>query len=259
MANGFALATLPLAALGCSIYAVWSLYRGWQESRCRPESQTRRAEHPIATAVQTALFVTFSLALLLTGFSILAKTAPQSPYAEWFQSAPDASEEYGVSIMGQFDDLPGTFEIARNDPSQSVVGVSMTNLPAGDLDVARLADRFPELQWLHLQNTHVTDNGLESLHRLPGLRMLALSQTSIGDQGLEQLGQLHDLEELTLCQTRISDIGLEYLEHMSSLKVLDLSDTNVSRRAVRDLRRRLPDCAIRNRNRVPHLPAASCL
>lgn len=250
MTNGFALATLPVIALGCAIYAAWSLYQGWKEIRSRKGSKRRRREHPVAAAVQTGLFVVFSIALLMTGFSIFGKTAGQSPYAQWLRSVVDDREESDESAMGRFDDLPGAFEYSRKDPARPVVGASLSHLPATDVDVARLADRFPELEWLHLENTEITDRGINDLCRLHHLRMVALSQTSISNRGLERLGHLRDLEELKLSETQISNKGLRYLKNMPSLRILDLSDTKVSRKAVRKLRVCLPECKIRYRRRA---------
>jgi Leucine Rich Repeat (LRR) protein len=250
MTNGFALATLPVMALGCAIYAAWSLYQGWKEIRSRKGSKHRRREHPVAVAVQTGLFVVFSIALLMTGFSIFGRTAGQSPYAQWLKSVVNDTEESDQSAMARFDDLPGSFEFARKDPAHPVVGASLSHLPATDIDVARLADRFPEIEWLHLEDTEITDRSVDDLCRFDHLRMVVLSQTSISDQGLERLGHLRDLKELKLSQTQISDKGLRYLKNMPSLRALDLTDTKVTRKAVRKLRTRLPDCVIRFRKRA---------
>lgn len=250
MTNGFALATLPVIALGCAIYAAWSLYQGWKETRSRKGSKHRRREHPVAAVAQAGLFVVFSIALLMTGFSIFGRTAGQSPYAQWLRSVVDDREERGESVKGQFDDLPGAFEFTRKDPAHPVVGASLSHLPATDVDVARLADRCPEIEWLHLEDTEVTDRGVDDLCRFHHLRMVTLSQTSISNQGLERLGHLPNLEELKLSETQISNKGLRYLKNMPSLRVLDLSDTKVTRKAVRKLRICLPECKIRYRRQA---------
>ena len=247
MIESIALATLPVAALGCAIHAVWSLYHGLKEFRLQSRGKRRRREHPVATAVQAVLFVGFCVALAMTGLSIFGKTAGQSPYAYWLKLASHEPSVSGEPVVTALNGLPGTFEVIRSRPARPVVGANLSHLPATDLDIARLAERCPDLKWLHLHNTQVTDQCLDSLCRLGGLRVVSLSQTSITDQGLKELTHLHDLEDLQLSRTEVSDAGLAYLGIMSSLKYLDLSETKVSRRAVRKLRTRLPNCVIRYR------------
>ena len=250
MMNGLAVATLPVTALGCVIYAIWSLYQGLQEIRAQHKTKRRRPEPPLATAVQIGLFVVFSVALVMTGLSIFRKTVHESPYAQWMKDIIHREEDIDGPVVRHLDDLPGVFEVVHSDPAHPVIGASLAHLPATDLDVARLAARCPELTWIHLQNTRITDNCFDSLRQLHALRMIILSQTSIDDQGLKQLGQIPALEELQLCKTQITDKGLAHLAGLSSLKVLDLSGTKVSRRGVRKLKKRLPDCAVRFRKRA---------
>lgn len=250
MGNGFALAALPVVALGCSGYAVWAVYEGWQEARKKKSTRRRRRKHAVAVAVETVLLLGLSLALLVTGISIFGKTVRESPYARWFHVWMNGAEELPTTSMADLNDLPGSFEVVRSNPNHPVIGASLSHLPATDLDVARLADRFPGLEWLHLQNTKVTDDCLGSVRRLHHLKMVVLSQTSISDQALRQLAGLHDLEQLELCRTQISDEGIAVLGRLPSLRILDLSETKVSRRAVRKLRTRLPNCVIRHHKRA---------
>ena len=245
MGNGFVLTALPVVALGCSGYAVWAVYEGWREARKAKSSGRRRREHPAAIAVQTVLFLALSIALLVAGISVFGKTVRESPYVHWFNAWMNGPEELPSTSMGGFDSLPGSFEVVRSNPDHPVIGASLSYLPATDLDVVRLADRFPGLEWLHLQNTNITDDSLGTLRRFRHLKMVVLSQTSISDQALRQLAGLHDLEQLELCRTQISDEGIAVLGRLSSLRFLDLSGTKVTRRAVRKLRTRLPDCVIR--------------
>lgn len=247
MGNGFALAALPVVALGCSGYAVWAVYEGWQESRKKKTTGRWRREHPAAIAVQTVLLIGLSVVLLVTGISVFGKTVRESPYAHWLNAWWNSSEELSSTSGKELGDLPGSFEIVQSNPEHPVIGASLSHLPATDQDVANLANRFPGLEWLHLQDTYVTDDCLASLRRLHHLKMVVLSQTSISDQALKQLATLHDLEQLELCRTQISDEGVLFLENLSSLRLLDLSGTKVSRRAIRKLRTHLPDCVIRHR------------
>lgn len=80
---------------------------------------------------------------------------------------------------------------------------------------------------------------------MTGLTVLALEQTSVTDAGLEQLDNFPNLEEFSLlqCQT-VTDAGLKHLKKLTKLKELNLSVTFVSQEAAKQLQAALPDCKI---------------
>jgi len=98
------------------------------------------------------------------------------------------------------------------------------------LERLRLSD--PELGHLRLyvlrlEDTGVTDAGLEHVKGLAGLIRLDLDGTGVTDAGLKHLKGLTNLRELRLAVTQVTGPGLEHLKGLSSLASLDLLRTQV--------------------------------
>ena len=56
---------------------------------------------------------------------------------------------------------------------------------------------MPELQWLDLKDTDVSDDGLSHLRGLKKLRLLGLAGCKVTDAGVRQLREIKTLEEIT--------------------------------------------------------------
>lgn len=115
--------------------------------------------------------------------------------------------------------------------------------PALDGELGILKD-VPNLVWLHLGGTDVTDEGLPHLAGLASLTRLHLERTKVSDAGLANLKDLQNLAYLNLYQTGISDAGLAHLEGLKGLKNLYLWQTKVTKAGVEKLQKALPDCNI---------------
>jgi len=81
---------------------------------------------------------------------------------------------------------------------------------------------------VRLNETRITDDGLQCLKGLTQLRKLDLDDTKITDAGLAPLKGLTQLPRLDLENTQITDAGLEYLKGMTQLEQLDLDGTKVT-------------------------------
>ena len=90
----------------------------------------------------------------------------------------------------------------------------------GDSDVAAL-EGVP-LWRLRLDQTGVTDAGMESVAKIPDLEVLSLSGTRVGDRGLGHLKQAQTLRHLTLDAMPITDAGLAHLTELPRLQALSL-------------------------------------
>ena len=90
----------------------------------------------------------------------------------------------------------------------------------------------------------VVDADLIKIARLADLEFLGLDGTQISDEGLQHLTRLEKLEGLTLNSTRISDAGLRRLLALKGLKRLWLADTAVTDAARRQLKQALPELEI---------------
>ncbi len=95
---------------------------------------------------------------------------------------------------------------------------------------------MPQLRWLDLGYTAVSDTGLARLRGLQGLRTLDLAGTNVSDAGMKHLGSLGGLVELNLRATRVTDAGLAYLRGLK-LDSLDLSETKITNAGIENLSR----------------------
>jgi len=94
-------------------------------------------------------------------------------------------------------------------------------------------------QWsigtLLLRNTAITDAGMEHLQHLFQLQVLDLSDTSITDEGLKSIAHLRQLEELKLVKLPLRGAGLKYLRELDQLNTLALGHTLIDDAALREL------------------------
>ena len=68
--------------------------------------------------------------------------------------------------------------------------------------------RLSKITGLHLQNTRITDRGLEPLMGMSNIVSLNLEGTAISDRGLDTLETIRSLRHLILTGTRVSDDGI---------------------------------------------------
>lgn len=80
---------------------------------------------------------------------------------------------------------------------------------------------FPELRSLHLQSTHLTDDGLRRLGAMKRLQVLALHDAAkITDAGISHLASLKSLEEVYINRAQIGDDALRVLSELPLLHTL---------------------------------------
>jgi len=101
--------------------------------------------------------------------------------------------------------------------------------------------RLPRIGTLILQDTPITDEGLQLLANLTQLQHLSLAKTQITDAGLQYLKAMTQLEWLNLDSTRVSDAGLEQIKGLPHLRRLVLTHTDVTDEGVKRLREALPN------------------
>ena len=109
---------------------------------------------------------------------------------------------------------------------------ALEQLKVIDLERTTITDRTLEslhhwknLEWLCLNGTHITDEGLQNLKFVSKLKGLTLGfNSSITDKGLENLKDLHELKILDLTRLKITDEGLKHLGGLTSLETLLLWD-----------------------------------
>ena len=95
-------------------------------------------------------------------------------------------------------------------------------------DMELLLQLKPQLIWLKLHNTNISDEMLASIAQLTNLTRLDLSNTFITDKGLPQLVTLTNLQYLNLVGTTISGAVITQLRGLSKLQTLYLFKTGFS-------------------------------
>jgi len=95
-------------------------------------------------------------------------------------------------------------------------------------DMELLLQLKPQLIWLKLHNTNISDEMLASIAQLTNLTRLDLSNTFITDKGLPQLVTLTNLQYLNLVGTTISGAAITQLKGLSKLQTLYLFKTKFS-------------------------------
>jgi len=149
----------------------------------------------------------------------------------WAEEAP---------IVEQIRELGGwAIPCDRLDP-RACVHAEFRNAKM-DLATLERLGRLPRIGTLILQDTPITDEGLQFLANLTQLQHLSLANTQITDTGLQCLKRMTELEWLNLDSTRVSDAGLEQVKGLPHLRRLVLTHTDVTDDGVKRLRESLPD------------------
>lgn len=108
-----------------------------------------------------------------------------------------------------------------------------------DADIASLS-AFGHLEYLKLDHTAITGNGLDHLNGLGSLKSVDLRGTPVRGVDLARLRQLRSLKVLTLSETPVDDADMPLICGLKGIQVLELSRTNVTDAGLSELRR-LPE------------------
>ena len=112
-------------------------------------------------------------------------------------------------------------------PENSLRSLCLGNTHVTDEGLNTLASQ-EKLDWLNLTRTDVGDEGLRFIEKTAALRQVSVDGTRITDQTLRLLARNKGIEELDVSNTAITDEGLKYLTQMKALQVLWLSNTAIS-------------------------------
>jgi uncharacterized membrane protein len=136
--------------------------------------------------------------------------------------------------------------VAPLSAATSLLQVHCTNVARtfGDAELARLSPIAPQVTWLSLAGTQVTDGGLAVLTTFTNLTRLHLDRTRVTDAGLRHVAGLTRLEYLNLYGSRVTDAGLAQLGGLGALRQLYAWRTGVTPAGAERLRARLPKLAI---------------
>ena len=211
-------------------YGVW-LLRGCLTGKSEVQARRNRQHHRLAR-IDRFLEFSSSITLMIVAGGFLAMCAldclPNSVEAgtdncqriPGMQPIPSIRISYDASLVGR-----------------PIVGADLSSLPLTDHDVRVLIRQSPEMWWLNVAGTKITDACLADLGRVQGLTDLCLGRTAITDSGLKQVARAEQLTILSLAGTSITDIGLEHIAKLTDLRELDLRGTRVTDAGLKSLHR----------------------
>jgi hypothetical protein len=202
-----------------------ALVRWWVEGGARFDSTLEDAEVPPEV-----------LATIEAVAGPLQRGGPTMPAIAVAEASPEAIA--AVKAEG--------FSIARIADGRPFLHVHSTNAASRitDASLRALAGVAPQVLWLDLGSTHVSNDGLLEVARLPNLTRLHLQHTGVGDGGVTRLAGLQRLEYLNLYATAITDEGLMALSSLKRLRSVYVWETAVTPSGVSRLQAALPRVTI---------------
>lgn len=123
--------------------------------------------------------------------------------------------------------------LARLAESKSLACLGLADTSIADL--RPLSPRLHAISTLWVENSHLTDAGIEPLRRGIRLTDLAIAGSRITDAGLDHLASLTSLWRLRLDRSAITDAGLARLKSLKSLETLSLTETKLTDSSVETL------------------------
>lgn len=149
-------------------------------------------------------------------------TAEQKPRTDIPAAAVDKAAEKIIEQLKTKNIV--VVPVAQQSNYLSVNFVTDSIVDKADLDL--VVQLKPQLIWLKMNNTNLTDASLAVIGRLSNLTRLDLSNTLITNKGLPQLATLTGLQYLNLAGTKVSGQGISALKTLTKLQNLYLYKTN---------------------------------
>ncbi len=167
---------------------------------------------------------------LIRPFSDLASIVPfreGSLYSKVLRRDLTAEQISSLTARDEIELYRGGISTLMRGPVE-FIDIEFTNCRSmNDKSLAR-AIRLPNLRLLRLENTGVSDAGLESLKGQSSLEVLDLSRTQIHGTGFVHLQGLMALQVLAARGTPIGDDGLAHLKGLTHLAEMHLQGTQIT-------------------------------
>ncbi|MHC4939080.1 MAG: c-type cytochrome domain-containing protein [Planctomycetota bacterium] len=124
----------------------------------------------------------------------------------------------------------------------------------GDKQIAALGGLRKHIAILSLGGTGVTDKAMLGIVKIPNLVRLDLQNTGVTDAGLEALGKAKPahLRRINLYGTEVSDAGLDTLSTLPALAEVYVWETKVTEGGVRRLQQVRRGCKVVWKRELPH-------
>ena len=108
------------------------------------------------------------------------------------------------------------------------LSVSFISVPLkGDSAVKLLESLAPQIVWLKLSDTKITDAAMTSVAKLTNLTRLSLDHTNITDKGVAMLQPLTRLQYFNIVATEITGNGLTALKGLQELQTIYIYQSGI--------------------------------
>ncbi len=141
---------------------------------------------------------------------------PEAPVAKASEESVNKLKEAGATVV----------PVATGSNYLSVNFLASKSI--GDNEMKLLQPLAPQLVWLKLGNTAVSDNAMTAIGELPVLIKLSLDNTQITDKGMFALQALSKLQYLNVVGTKVTAAGLLLLKQLPELQTIYLYKTGVN-------------------------------
>lgn len=158
--------------------------------------------------------------------ALAAQELPKAKFA-----LPELSADARAAIDAAVADLQQRGFVVQkvaNDTRALRANLALLRDKVGDTEVALLRPLAPELVWLDLAHTAITDAALADVATFANLQRLSLAETKVGDAGIAAVAKLPQLAVLNAYGTAITDAALVHLVDATALQKLYVWRTAVT-------------------------------
>ena len=146
-------------------------------------------------------------------------------FALWF-AGPALAAEIKADADGKWVEEAGG--AVMRDPAGRITGVDLRASWVTDTDLRKLT-QLPDLRYLDLSLTRITDQGMLELKNVAGIVELNLYFAEyVTDEGLAAIREWKKLQRLNVHGTKISDTTLEHIAGIKSLVSLNVGSAMVT-------------------------------
>ena len=129
-------------------------------------------------------------------------------------------------------------------PLQSFVSLDLNDQNVSDEDLYALGERVSVTD-LRIRGAKINDYTLRYIAQAwPQLEWLNVASSPITDAGLKHISRLSSLQALYICESHVTDAGLPHLKSLTNLTNLGMTDISFTAAGVADLQAALPNCKI---------------
>jgi Planctomycete cytochrome C/Leucine Rich repeat len=194
----------------------------------------------VAAATKTPAIEGILAAMLAKGLPKAGAPAVAKVEKPKAKPLTDAEKKQVAEITAKMTALNASLMPLAQDTEQLRLSVINAADKFGDKELALLEPIAPQVVWVDLARSQVTDAGLDTLTKMTGLERLHLENTKVTDAGIAKLGALASLEYLNLYGTKTTDAGIAKLEGAKGLKKLYVWQTGVTQNGAKALEGKIP-------------------